>query len=123
MARLTLEQVREVAQLAALELDEHEAQTLCDDLGAILDHFAALAAVDVSGAEPTVHPVPLPAGARPDRAVLSGLGEATRAGLGRMERLDGAVGAFLKVDADGALRSAAELDQARALGERLGPLA
>lgn len=75
MARLTLQQVREVAQLAALELDEHEAQTLCDDLGAILDHFAALADVDVSGVEPTVHPVPLPAGLRPDRAMLSGLGE------------------------------------------------
>jgi aspartyl-tRNA(Asn)/glutamyl-tRNA(Gln) amidotransferase subunit A len=49
--------------------------------------------------------------------------ETTRAYLGRIERLDGAVGAFLKVDADGALRRAAELDQARARGERLGPLA
>jgi aspartyl-tRNA(Asn)/glutamyl-tRNA(Gln) amidotransferase subunit C len=76
MARLTLEQVRAVAQLAALELDEREAQILCDDLGAILDHFASLAEVDVSGVEPTVHPVPLPAGWRADRAVQSELAEA-----------------------------------------------
>ena len=75
MARLTLQQVREVAQLAALELDQREAQVLCDDLGAILDHFAALADVDVTGVEPTVHPVLLGTGTRPDRAVLSGLGE------------------------------------------------
>ena len=73
MARLTLEQVRAVAQLAALELDEREAQTLCEDLGAILDHFAALASVDVSDVEPTVHPVLLAAGWRQDRAQPSGL--------------------------------------------------
>lgn len=76
MARLTLEQVRAVAQLAALELDEREAQILCDDLGAILDHFAALERVDVSDVEPTVHPVPLAAGWRADRAQRSGLEEA-----------------------------------------------
>jgi aspartyl-tRNA(Asn)/glutamyl-tRNA(Gln) amidotransferase subunit C len=57
MARLTLDQVRHVAQLAALELDEAEARTLCDDLGSILDHMAALDALDVSGIEPTFHPL------------------------------------------------------------------
>ena len=76
MARLTLEQVRAVAQLAALELDEREAQILCEDLGAILDHFAALAEVDVSGVEPTVHPVPLAPRWRADRAEPSELAEA-----------------------------------------------
>jgi aspartyl-tRNA(Asn)/glutamyl-tRNA(Gln) amidotransferase subunit A len=49
--------------------------------------------------------------------------ETTRAYLARIERFDGAVGAFLRVDSEGALRRAAELDQARARGERLGSLA
>lgn len=57
MARLTLDQVRHVARLAALELDEAEARTLCDDLGSILDHVAALDALDLSGVEPTFDPL------------------------------------------------------------------
>ena len=64
-----------MAQLAALELDERETETMCEDLGAILEHFAALANVDVSGVEPTVHPVPLIPAWRPDRAEPSGLGD------------------------------------------------
>jgi aspartyl-tRNA(Asn)/glutamyl-tRNA(Gln) amidotransferase subunit C len=76
MSPLTPEQVRAVAQLAALELDERETQILCDDLGAILEHFASLARVDVSDVEPTMHPVPLVPAWRPDRAQASGLGEA-----------------------------------------------
>jgi aspartyl-tRNA(Asn)/glutamyl-tRNA(Gln) amidotransferase subunit C len=75
MSRLTLEQVLAVAQLAALELDERETEILREDLGAILDHFAALAKVDVSGVEPTVHAVPLSPSWRPDRAQESGLSE------------------------------------------------
>ena len=86
MARLTMEQVRAVAKLAALELDEREAQILCDDLGAILDHFAALGAVDVTDVEPTVHPVPLAAGLRADRAQLSGLSEALLSGAPEREQ-------------------------------------
>jgi aspartyl-tRNA(Asn)/glutamyl-tRNA(Gln) amidotransferase subunit C len=71
MARLTLDQVRHVAQLAALELDEAEARTLCDDLGSILDHMAALDALDVSGVEPTFHPLQTAAPLREDRLVPS----------------------------------------------------
>jgi aspartyl-tRNA(Asn)/glutamyl-tRNA(Gln) amidotransferase subunit C len=67
MARLTLDQVRHVAHLAALELDETEARTLCDDLGSILDHMAALDALDVSGVEPTFHPLQAAAVLREDR--------------------------------------------------------
>lgn len=66
MARLTLDQVRQVARLAALELSETEARALCDDLGSILDHIAALDAVDVRGVEPTSHPVRMVAPLRPD---------------------------------------------------------
>jgi len=67
MARPTLEQVRHVAQLAALELTDAEAGALCEDLGSILEHVAALAAVDVAGVEPTFHPIPMAAPLRADR--------------------------------------------------------
>jgi aspartyl-tRNA(Asn)/glutamyl-tRNA(Gln) amidotransferase subunit C len=67
MARLTLDQVRRVAQLAALELDDAEVRTLCDELGSILDHMAALDALDVSGIEPTFHPMQTAAALRDDR--------------------------------------------------------
>jgi aspartyl-tRNA(Asn)/glutamyl-tRNA(Gln) amidotransferase subunit C len=86
MSPLTPEQVRAVAQLAALELDERETQILCDDLGAILEHFASLASVDVSDVEPTVHPVPLVPTWRPDRAQPSGLGEALLAAAPESEQ-------------------------------------
>jgi aspartyl-tRNA(Asn)/glutamyl-tRNA(Gln) amidotransferase subunit C len=71
MARLTLDQVHHVAQLAALELDDTEARTLCDDLGVILDHMAALDALDVSQVEPTFHPLQTAAPLRQDRVVAS----------------------------------------------------
>ena len=71
MARLTLEQVRHVAQLAALELTEDEARAMCDDLGSILDHMAALEAIDVAGVEPTFHPIRMAAPLRADRLTPS----------------------------------------------------
>lgn len=43
--------------------------------------------------------------------------------LARIDAVDGRVGAFLEVDRDGALRQAAEIDDRRARGEPLGPLA
>jgi aspartyl-tRNA(Asn)/glutamyl-tRNA(Gln) amidotransferase subunit A len=49
--------------------------------------------------------------------------EATRAYLARIETHDGAVGAYLTVDAEGALAQAAEVDRARAAGEPVGELA
>jgi len=66
MARPTLEQVRHVAHLAALELTDPEAAVLCDELGAILEHMAALDVVDVAGVEPTFHPIPMAASLRAD---------------------------------------------------------
>jgi aspartyl-tRNA(Asn)/glutamyl-tRNA(Gln) amidotransferase subunit A len=47
----------------------------------------------------------------------------TRAYLDRIQQLDGRVGAFLRVDADGALQRAAEIDARRAKRQPLGPLA
>jgi aspartyl-tRNA(Asn)/glutamyl-tRNA(Gln) amidotransferase subunit A len=49
--------------------------------------------------------------------------EATQAALDRIAKVDDAVHAFLHVDADGALATAAGVDARRAAGERLGPLA
>ncbi|ETA03601.1 aspartyl/glutamyl-tRNA(Asn/Gln) amidotransferase subunit A [Frankia sp. CcI6] len=49
--------------------------------------------------------------------------EATRAALDRIAKVDETVHAFLHVDADGALAAARSVDDRRAAGERLGPLA
>ena len=49
--------------------------------------------------------------------------ELTQECLKRIERLDGSIGAFLDVDADGALRRAEEIDCQRKSGKRLGRLA
>jgi aspartyl-tRNA(Asn)/glutamyl-tRNA(Gln) amidotransferase subunit A len=49
--------------------------------------------------------------------------EATRAHLDRIAAVDGAVHAFLHVDPDHALDTAAEIDRRRHIGEELGPLA
>ena len=49
--------------------------------------------------------------------------EATQAALDRIAKVDDTVHAFLHVDADGALATAAGIDARRAAGEQLGPLA
>jgi len=49
--------------------------------------------------------------------------EVTQAHLDAISSRDESVGAFLSVDADGALAQAAQVDRKRAAGERLGPLA
>lgn len=49
--------------------------------------------------------------------------EVTRAHLDRIAAVDGTVNAFLHVDAEGALAAARAVDERRAAGERLGPLA
>ena len=49
--------------------------------------------------------------------------DVTRAHLERIEAVDGAIHAFLHVDVEGALAAARRVDERRADGERLGPLA
>lgn len=49
--------------------------------------------------------------------------ELTQAYLDRIAKHDGAVGAFLRHDADRALSTARHIDERRAAGEKLGPLA
>ena len=48
--------VEHVAKLARLQLSEEELARYQQQLGAILDYIAKLEKLDVSGAEPLVHP-------------------------------------------------------------------
>jgi aspartyl-tRNA(Asn)/glutamyl-tRNA(Gln) amidotransferase subunit C len=57
--RITADEVRETALLARLELSPEEAAHLQRELDAILGYMDKLAALDVSGVEPTTHAVPL----------------------------------------------------------------
>ncbi len=56
---ITLDEVRHVAKLARLELDETEILSLQGELNALLGHFADIRAIDVTGIEPTSHAVSL----------------------------------------------------------------
>jgi aspartyl-tRNA(Asn)/glutamyl-tRNA(Gln) amidotransferase subunit C len=64
--RITLDEVRHVAELARLSLDEDELETMRSQLDAILDYMAKLDELDVSKIDPTFYSVPLDAPLRPD---------------------------------------------------------
>ncbi len=53
---ISLDEVRHVARLARLELDETEILSLQCELSALLGHFADVQAVDASGFAPISHP-------------------------------------------------------------------
>ncbi len=57
--KLTLDEVRHVAKLARLALDEAQLKRLAGQLESILDYVAMLGKVDVSGVEPMAHALPL----------------------------------------------------------------
>jgi aspartyl-tRNA(Asn)/glutamyl-tRNA(Gln) amidotransferase subunit C len=71
MAALERSDVEALALLARLELDDGEIERLAGELGAILEHMAALAAVDTTGVEPMTHAVPMALPLREDRALPS----------------------------------------------------
>ncbi len=54
---ISLDEVRHVARLARLELDETEMLSLQGELNSLLSHFADIQHVDTSGIEPTSHAV------------------------------------------------------------------
>jgi len=56
---LTSEEVLHIARLARIAVTDDEVARLTKQLSGILDHFAALAAVDTGDLEPTAHPLPL----------------------------------------------------------------
>ena len=59
MPALTRKEVEEIALLARLYLEPEELERMQSELGAILEHFGALAAVDTSGVPPMTHAVPM----------------------------------------------------------------
>lgn len=63
---ITPDEVRELATLARIALRDDELADLRADLTAILDHVAAIAAVDTAGVEPMTHAVPMTLRLRPD---------------------------------------------------------
>jgi len=63
------EEVRHVARLARLALNDDELQSIGRDLNAILDYVDKLAELDLTGVEPTTHAVPLELALRQDVVV------------------------------------------------------
>lgn len=55
-----------VALLARLELTDAELDTYTDQLAAIIDHAADVAALDLTDVPPTAHPLPIENVLRPD---------------------------------------------------------
>jgi aspartyl-tRNA(Asn)/glutamyl-tRNA(Gln) amidotransferase subunit C len=59
MPALTRKEVEEIALLARLALSPDELDRMQHELGAILEHFGALAAVETSGVPAMTHAVPM----------------------------------------------------------------
>jgi aspartyl-tRNA(Asn)/glutamyl-tRNA(Gln) amidotransferase subunit C len=66
MPRIGSEEVREIATLARLELDDREIERMTADLDAILGYVAALGELDTAAIEPMTHAVPFDCPLRPD---------------------------------------------------------
>jgi aspartyl-tRNA(Asn)/glutamyl-tRNA(Gln) amidotransferase subunit C len=69
--KISLDAVRHVAKLAALELSEPEQVRMQTQLDVILSHMEELAEIDVSAVAPTFHSVSMPTALRPDVIVPS----------------------------------------------------
>lgn len=52
-------EVRRIARLARLQLDDAEARAYSDDLSRILSFFEQLQAVNTEGVDPNSHPLPI----------------------------------------------------------------
>lgn len=59
MALLSRDDVAHVARLARLDLTDEELDRFAEQLGAVLDHAADVAALDTAGVPPTAHPFAL----------------------------------------------------------------
>lgn len=57
--RISPAEVAHVARLARLELTSAELASYSQQLAAVLDHFADIEALDLSGTTPMTHPLPL----------------------------------------------------------------
>lgn len=76
---LTLEQVRRVAHLARLEINDAEAQTTLGHLNGIFTLIEAMQAVDTRGIEPMAHAQDVAQRLREDRATEANQREAFQA--------------------------------------------
>jgi aspartyl-tRNA(Asn)/glutamyl-tRNA(Gln) amidotransferase subunit C len=56
---ISRDDVVHVARLARLELTEEEVEEFTGQLGAVLEHAADIAALDIAEVPPTAHPLPL----------------------------------------------------------------
>ena len=59
MPALTPKEVEEIALLARLHLDEAELTRMQDELGALVEHFGAIAAAQTENVPPMTHAVPM----------------------------------------------------------------
>lgn len=64
--RIALEDVRKIAVLARLDLSEADLERFTGQLGAVLEHVAALESLDLEGVPPTSHAIPTLLPERPD---------------------------------------------------------
>ena len=71
MPALTRKEVEEIALLARLHLEAGELDKMQSELGAILEHFGTLAAVDTTDVQPMTHAVPMELRVRPDEPAPS----------------------------------------------------
>lgn len=65
-SKISLEDVRHVARLSRLTLDDGALEQMRKELSKILEHVASLDSLDVSKVEPTYHAVPMNAPLRAD---------------------------------------------------------
>jgi len=63
-APISRDDVTHVARLARLDLTEDELERYTGQLGAVLEHAADIAALDLSDVPPTAHPLPIVNAAR-----------------------------------------------------------
>jgi len=68
-ARLTRQDAEYVARLARLALTEKELDLYAEQLADVLQHAAAISALDTEGVSPTSHPLPLRNVLRDDKVV------------------------------------------------------
>jgi aspartyl-tRNA(Asn)/glutamyl-tRNA(Gln) amidotransferase subunit C len=59
MAGISRDEVAHVARLARLDIAEDELDRFAEQLGAVLEHAADVAALDTADVPPTAHPFPL----------------------------------------------------------------
>lgn len=66
--RISPADVAHVARLARLDLTADELERFTEQLGAVLEHAADVAALDTEGVPPTAHPLPVRNVLRDDQA-------------------------------------------------------